>query len=205
MSDAKVLLIDVENVVGPVNPSPQLVRARVAALLHAAGPLHHVMAGYSRTDPANDATVSVLAEMGVAARVVPPGNDAAEKALLEHARYAHERGHRSFAVASADHRFTALRELGTFEVLVWQDQEVALKLDAAADAVHRLPRPTGYDDVAARVGRPPLVPVCPPRGRVAWQLAAAMAAGVGLAVGHAVTGRLLDLTRRRTADPDPYG
>ncbi|GAA3462772.1 hypothetical protein ACFFSW_25385 [Saccharothrix longispora] len=141
MSETKVLLIDVENVVGPVNPSPGLVRSRIGALLAAAGPVHHAMAGYSRQDPAGDRVVSVLAEMGVCTWVVPPGTDAAEKVLLAHARYAHARGCRSFVVASADHGFTALRDLGTFDVVVWQEQEVSARLAAAARAVHRVPRP----------------------------------------------------------------
>ncbi|MBY8848321.1 hypothetical protein K7G98_06655 [Saccharothrix sp. MB29] len=135
-----MLLIDVENVVGPVNPAGAGALAH-RALLAAAGPVHHAMEGYSRQDPAGDRVVSVLAEMGVCTWVVPPGTDAAEKVLLAHARYAHDRGCRSFVVASADHGFTALRDLGTFDVVVWQEQEVSARLAAAARAVHRVPRP----------------------------------------------------------------
>ncbi|WP_433268179.1 hypothetical protein ACQPZF_03570 [Actinosynnema sp. CS-041913] len=217
MSETKVLLIDVENVVGPVNPSPELVRARVGALLEAAGPVHHVMAGYSRDDSAKDCVVSVLAEMGVPTWVVPRGTDAAEKALLTHARYAHDRGCRSFVVASGDHRFTELKALGAFEVLVWQEQKVAVKLNAAARAVRRVPRPAANGSPTStpfpHVARPPLEPrrdsatlvetVDQDRGpsrshtRLPMrQVINALTTGAGIAVTHLLIEHLVNAVRR---------
>src|SRR5574341_1617546 len=78
----RVLLIDVENTVGPNRPRPALVRARVTALRAAAGTVHHTVACYSAADPSADVVVSVLAEHGVAPWPVPPAPDAAEAALL---------------------------------------------------------------------------------------------------------------------------
>jgi hypothetical protein len=42
---ATVLLIDVENVIGPFKPRLPMVRARMQALLAAAGPVEHALAG----------------------------------------------------------------------------------------------------------------------------------------------------------------
>lgn len=127
--------------VGPNQPRPRVLRARVGALLVAAGPVHHVMASYSRDDTEDDFTVSVLAELGAAAWRVPHHANAAEHALLAHARYAHHQGCRSFAVASADRAFTALADYGQFDVLVWEDQPVSARLQASAHHVVRVPRP----------------------------------------------------------------
>ncbi|ANZ39892.1 hypothetical protein BBK82_31480 [Lentzea guizhouensis] len=137
----KVLLIDVENAVGPNQPRPRVLRTRVSALVAAAGPVHHVMASYSHQDAHEDFTLSVLAELGVAAWRVPRHANAAEHALLCHARYAHQQGCRSFAVASADRAFTALGDYGDFEVLIWEDQPVSARLQTCARQVVRVPRP----------------------------------------------------------------
>jgi hypothetical protein len=140
----RVLLIDVENTVGSVRPRPDVVRRRVGALVSAAGPVHHVVASYAPDDPAVDVAVSVLAELGVAPWPVPPGANAADHALLRHARYVYDRGGRVFAVASADGRFARLAELGRLEVLVWHNQKVARALEnAAAGNVQRVSLPTG--------------------------------------------------------------
>ncbi|MEU7481752.1 hypothetical protein AB0A63_37650 [Lentzea sp. NPDC042327] len=146
----KVLLIDLENVVGPNQPRPRLLRARVGALVAAAGPVHHVMAGYSHPGTHEDLTLSVLAELGVAACRVPQHANAAEHALLCHARYAHQQGCRSFAVASADRAFTALADYGEFDVLIWEGQPVAARLEACAHRVVRVPRPVLAPVAAAR-------------------------------------------------------
>jgi hypothetical protein len=141
----RVLLIDMENAVGSIRPRAAVVRARVTALRAAAGDVHHVVACYSAADPAAGEMVSVLAELGVAPWPVLPGRDAAETALLQHAHYVAGRGGRTFLVASGDHRFAELQQLGRLEVLAWNDQKLARKLTTAATQVHRIPKP----DVAA--------------------------------------------------------
>ncbi|MFT7840316.1 hypothetical protein Q5530_29590 [Saccharothrix sp. BKS2] len=88
----RVLLIDVDGVVGPDAPRPELVRARVAAVLRAAGPVHHALACYTGAGPGPDLVGSALTELGVPSRAVPPGRGAVAAALLAHARYAHGRG-----------------------------------------------------------------------------------------------------------------
>ncbi|KJE20121.1 hypothetical protein FF36_05612 [Frankia torreyi] len=139
-ADDRVLLIDVENAVGSVRPRPELVRSRVRALVEAAGAVHHVVACYAQDDPAADGVVSVLAELGVAPWPVPSKADAADQALLQHARYVHRRGGRIFTVASGDRQFAVLAELGQLEVLVWEKQPVARNLaKAAGPHLRRLP------------------------------------------------------------------
>ncbi|GAA1296185.1 hypothetical protein [Saccharothrix xinjiangensis] len=98
----RVLLIDVDGVVGPDAPRPELVRERVAAVLRAAGPVHHALACYTGEPVGLDELGSALAELGVPSRAVPPGRGAVAGALLAHARYAHGQGCRAFALA-ADH------------------------------------------------------------------------------------------------------
>ncbi len=94
VADDRVLLIDVENAVGPVAPGAGVVRSRVRALIDAAGEPHHVLACYAPQDPQADRTVSVLAEMGVATWQVAKGVDAADHALIQHARYLQAAGSR---------------------------------------------------------------------------------------------------------------
>lgn len=137
----RVLLIDMENVVGADRPRPGVIRARIGALLAAAGDVHHAVASYAVRDPAANLTVSVLAELGVSPWPVPPGPDAAETALLRHARYAAGHGFRVFVVASGDYRLAEVSSLGRLEVLVWQDHPISRRLQDAAAAIHRLPRP----------------------------------------------------------------
>ncbi len=72
-AEDRVLLIDVENMIGSVRSRPDLVSARVRALLDAAGPVHHTLACYTQVDPAIDRVASVLAELGVAPWPVPAG------------------------------------------------------------------------------------------------------------------------------------
>ncbi|MGZ3146297.1 hypothetical protein ACVDFE_30755 [Lentzea chajnantorensis] len=108
------------------------------------------MAGYSHPDTHEDLTLSVLAELGIAACRVPQHANAAEHALLRHARYAHQQGCRSFAVASADRAFTALADYGEFDVLIWEGQPVAARLEACAHRVVRVPRPVLAPVAAAR-------------------------------------------------------
>lgn len=139
----RLLIIDLENVVGPGHPRQRVLRSRITALLDAAGPVHHAVAGYAVTDLAEDPTASVLAELRVAPLRVPPAPDAAELVLLAHARRVHDTLKcRTFLVASADRRFADLAHLGRLELLVWHDQPIASKLEDAAHQVHRIPRPT---------------------------------------------------------------
>ncbi|GAB2994264.1 hypothetical protein [Saccharothrix stipae] len=198
----RVLLIDIENAVGSVNPRPDLVRARVGALVRAAGSVHPVLACYSQSDPNSDAIVSVLAEMGIPTWLVTPGTDAAETALLSHARYVHARGCRAFSVASADHQFTALAELGEFDVIAWTGQKVSGRLHATARQVRRVPRPSGAA-VGPSTRTVPVTPVDQNEGRApngqsealfaprGHRLVAALAIGVGIALGNALVDRLV--------------
>ncbi|MFT7841467.1 hypothetical protein Q5530_35480 [Saccharothrix sp. BKS2] len=178
----RVLLIDLENMIGPVNPRPELVRGRITALVRAAGPVHHALACYARTEPELDVIGNVLTEMNVPSRVVAPGPDAAEKALLAHARYAHDRGCRTFSVASADRSFTALAEFGDFDVIAWTNQQVSTRLQAAARQVLRVPR-SGPATGPAPVYRPP-GPVLP--------LLSALTTGIGIGLGHFLVERLVN-------------
>jgi hypothetical protein len=137
----RVVLVDLENVVG-FRPKRRTLRTRMTALLDAAGPWPHAVAAYACIEDADDATASTLAALGVAPLRVTPGPDAAELALLAHARRMQADGCARFTVCSGDHAFAVLgdADASTLEVLVWQGQPVAASLAAAADHVHRLPR-----------------------------------------------------------------
>ena len=145
-----MLLIDLENAVGTIHVRPRVLRSKVHALLQAAGPIHHALASYAQADAAGDLVVSVLAELGVASWRVAQHDNAAEHALLTHARYAHQQGCRTFTVASADRAFTALADLGTFDVLAWEGQQVAAKLTDRANQVIRVERPAVAEPMPVR-------------------------------------------------------
>jgi len=101
------------------------------------------VACYAQDDPSLDEVVSVLAELGVAPWPVPSSANAADKALLQHAHYVHQRGGRVFIVASGDRQFAALASLGRLEVLAWEKQPVARALaNAAGSHLRRLPAPS---------------------------------------------------------------
>ncbi|MFE3170073.1 hypothetical protein ACFXPA_04740 [Amycolatopsis sp. NPDC059090] len=189
----RVVLVDLENVVG-FRPKRQTLRTRMTALLDAARPWHHAVAAYACIDDADDATASTLAALGVAPLRVTPGPDAAELALLAHARRMQADGCARFTVCSGDHAFAVLGEAdaSTLEVLVWQGQPVAAGLTAAADHVRRLPRlgdggilvrpdNTGspgrgmQERATARSRRRPLVPL--------GGLVTGFATGIGIALG----------------------
>ncbi len=77
-ADDRLLLIDVENVVGHPGASAAAVCRRVGALLDAAGGVHHAVAGYPRPDEGTpDVLACLFAELGVAPLSVPPGVGAA--------------------------------------------------------------------------------------------------------------------------------
>lgn len=137
----RVVLVDLENVVG-FRPKRRTLRTRMTALLDAAGPRHHAVAAYACIEDTDDVTASTLAALGVAPLRVTPGPDAAELALLAHARRMQADGCARFTVCSGDHAFAVLgdADASSLEVLVWQGQPVATGLAAAADHVRRLPR-----------------------------------------------------------------
>ncbi|QFZ20453.1 hypothetical protein [Saccharothrix syringae] len=198
-------MIDLENSVGAVRPRRRVLQTRVEALLVAAGPVHHAVAGYGGADLADDPTASVLAELGVSALRVTPAPDAAEEVLLAHARRVHASlGCRAFIVASGDHRFAELAGMGQLEVVAWDGQPVAVRLEDAAHQTRRVPRPGGTvaetgeaaDTVppGTGVGAEAAAPVSAVGGGVRT-MAAALLAGIGVGLGQ----RLVDvlLPRRR--------
>ncbi|GAA1309277.1 hypothetical protein [Saccharothrix xinjiangensis] len=212
----RVLLIDVDNMVGVACTPRPVARARMEALLVAAGPVHHAVAAYNaRTDQADDPLSSHLAELGVGCIPVDDGPDAADHALLRHARRLHDsRTHGDFVVASADGRFSQLASLGELEVLAWQGQPVAARLRHTAHRLRRVPKPAPLpqDRPSDRPVRftPPRTPVrgpvdddttcCTaqsrhraalfPAGRAAAALGVAFVAGIGSGVGKRLVDRL---------------
>ncbi|MFD9734957.1 hypothetical protein [Umezawaea sp. NPDC059074] len=165
-ADEPVLLLDLENL-GTAQFRPRPLRARLETLLAAAGGFHHAVAAYARPDTTEgDPLASLLAEPRIAPLRIPPGPDAAELALLSHARRIHAEGGRIFLVGSADRRFAELATLGRIELLAWDGQPVATKLIDVAHRVHRLVRPsaTSTEDTADREQSDlaPTPPVAPP-------------------------------------------
>lgn len=139
----RVLLIDVENVLGGLDRRRPLVfQTRIAVLLGAAGgPLHHCVAAFGMGSARDQALLSLLAEIGVAPWPVTPGPNAADRALLEHAQHVYRRGGRTFVVASGDHRLAEVARLGRLEVVAWQRQQVSKRLIEAAQVIRRIPLP----------------------------------------------------------------
>jgi hypothetical protein len=198
----RILLLDVENL-GMVRMRPHLLRARLEAILAAAGEIHHAVASYSLPDGAEDPLASLLAELRIAPLPVPPGANAAELALLAHAQHVHTAGGRIFIVGSADGRFAQLAELGRVELIVWDGQPVATRLAEVAYHLRRVarrtvtpadnatgqeePEPEGVSAVTATAGRP-----C--HSELAVRLLGALVTGAGIALGTAIIDRLL---RRR--------
>ena len=194
-ADDRVLLLDLENL-GTVRLRPRPLRVRLETLLATAGEIHHAVAAYAQ--PAGedgDPPASILAELRIAPLRVPPGADAAELALLAHARHVHAEGGRNFLVGSADGRFVQLAALGRVELLVWDGQPVATRLVDVAHHVHRIARPTGTpaEDAAGHHEPEPdqatTVPGAaadsgPGGGAVPGRFLAGVATGVGIAVGH---------------------
>ncbi|MEV0681685.1 hypothetical protein AB0I60_34700 [Actinosynnema sp. NPDC050436] len=201
---ATALLVDAENVIGPFRPRVSLVRARLTALLAAAGHVDHALVAFADTWPADDTVPSALAELGAIPWPVPEGPDAAETALAAHARYLAGRGRRwRFLVASADHRLAQVAEYGELHVLAWTDHPVSARLEAAATTIHRLPR--------TRTGDEHPVPTLPTAGspnhppdpvshlaatRTTDRVIAAIATGAGIALTHRLLDHLLPHRRR---------
>lgn len=194
----RLVLIDLENVVG-FRAKPRTLRARVTALLDAAGPRHHAVAAYAADDGQDDPTASALAALGVAPLRVPPGPDATETALLAHARRMRAEGCVLFTVCSSDHAFAILAdtEAARVEVLIWQGQPVSAKLTQAVDHVRRLPRPGASPDKpqtreAVTEDADP-VPRQHTRsgGQPLSSLTTGLLTGIGISLGHRLIDALL--------------
>lgn len=206
-ADDRTLLLDLENL-GSVRRRPRPLRARLEALLAAAGEHHHAVAAYAVREGEADPASSVLAELRIAPLRVCPGPDAAELALLAHARHVHAEGGRVFVVGSGDGRFAELATLGRVELLVWEGQPVAAKLVDRAHRVRRLPQPTGMLvedhatpalDPTAGPSTEPKPAVAPSRGRgsaLGERLLAALVTGLAIAAGHRMLDALLPHRRK---------
>ncbi|MET9265279.1 hypothetical protein [Amycolatopsis sp. NPDC004079] len=201
IADDRVALLDLENL-GMVKLRPRTLRTRLESLLAACGDIDHAVASYAvAAGEAHDPAASVLAELRIAPLRVPPGPDAAELALLAHARHVHAEGGRIFVVASADGRFAELAALGRVELLVWEGQPVATKLAGVAHSIRRLRRPTGAPlaDPAELVRSgpepEPPEPAWPrpqsDRPGLARHLLVAVATGAGIALGNRIAETLL--------------
>ncbi|GHG42786.1 MULTISPECIES: hypothetical protein [Amycolatopsis] len=132
----------------------------------------------------------------MASLTVAPSPDAAEDALLAHARRVHDSlGRCCWLVASADHRLAALTDLGPIEVLAWEGQPVADRLTNVAHATHRLPRPDSATDAF-----PEPTPTPGPRQQrcpdVLRAVGYAVLVGGGVGIGQHLTARLLGRRRR---------
>jgi hypothetical protein len=210
-TDDRILLLDLENL-GSATLRPRPLRARLATLLAAAGEHHHAVAAYAIAEGEPDPVASLLAELRIAPLCVRPGPDAAELALLAHARYVHAQGGRIFLVGSADGRFAELVALGRVELLVWDGQPVSTKLADVVHDIHRLTRPAGtpvesfagpnqFEPESARDSLASTVPATfEPRGnghQLAARLLNALVTGFAIAAGQ----RLFDALSRRAPSP----
>jgi len=125
----RLVLIDVENVVG-LRSKPRTLRALVTAPLNAAGP-RTMPAAYAANDAEDDPTASTLACLGVVPLRMPPGPDAAETALLAHARRMQAERCVLFTVLLQRSRFASFTdgESAHVDELIWEGQPVSLKLE----------------------------------------------------------------------------
>ncbi|MFK0247128.1 hypothetical protein ACIQUM_20735 [Amycolatopsis azurea] len=193
--DDRVALLDLENL-GIARMRPRPMRAHLETVLLVIGPAHHVVAAYAAEPVRPDERASLLAELGVAPLIVEQGRDAAELALLEHARHVHEVGGRTFLVGSADGAFAELAQLGVVDVLARKHQPIAAKLAAAAREEYRLPRTGEPEPVPAPHSRLAAPAVAGPGDggagrRLGSRAAVAILTGVGLAVGQRLVDALL--------------
>ncbi|MCA1194495.1 hypothetical protein [Saccharopolyspora sp. 6V] len=135
------MLIDVENVIGGKAPRDDVIRARVSALL-AAVPGASAVAFFARHGDAEDERMSrTFRDLGVTTVLVDREPDAADNAILAHARTLSDRGHERFVVASADGALARIADLGALRVLAWKHQPVARQLRSAATEITLLDRP----------------------------------------------------------------
>ncbi|MBE1467425.1 hypothetical protein [Kibdelosporangium phytohabitans] len=203
----RLVLIDLENVVG-FRPKPRTLRTRITSLLNATEPRHHAVAAYAADDAEDDHTASALAWLGVAPLRVPPGPDAAENALLAHAKRMRAQGCALFTVCSGDRAFTALADDGyaRIDVVIWEGQPISSKLEQVANHVRRLPRPNGEMLDAEPTTAPPRYPHPLQQSyrtladHTIDNLAAGLVIGIGLALGHRFADRLLPVRQSRARD-----
>lgn len=203
----RLVLIDLENVVG-FRPKPRTLRARITALLDAAGPRHHAVAAYAADDADDDPTASALACLSVAPLRVPHGPDAAETALLAHARRMQAEGCVLFTVCSSDRAFAALTdgESAQVDVLIWEGQPVSSKLEQVVNHIRRLPRPRADVSIAEPTMAAALPDDAPPMryrlGHPARQqlgrLTGGLVTGIGIALGHRLADVVLSRQGRRS-------
>ncbi|MGH4022625.1 MAG: hypothetical protein ACRDT0_25995 [Pseudonocardiaceae bacterium] len=196
----RLVLIDLENVVG-FRSKPRTLRARITALLDAAGPRHHAVAAYAANDAEDDPTASALACLNVAPLRVPPGPDAAETALLAHARRMQAEGCVLFTVCSSDRAFASLAdsESAQVDVLIWEGQPVSSKLEQVVNHVHRLPRPGAEASITEPTSNAALSDDAPamryrqgrPAGWPLGGLTAGLITGIGIGLGHRLADELL--------------
>jgi len=130
------LLIDLENFC-PGSRRQKRVLAQLRHLLLLAGPVDEVVAFAATPVLARQATL--LAAAGIRALGVRPGRDAADKALVAHAKQLAAAGTTRFVVASADHYFARVAKFGQLRVISTPDHPVSTVLAAAAHDVRVAP------------------------------------------------------------------
>lgn len=143
-ADDRILLLDLENL-GTVRLRPRPLRTRLETLLAAAGEIHHAVAAYALPDASEgDPLASQLAGLRIAPLRVPPGPDAAELALLAHARHVQSRveaadrpGGRRRAELLANARRERDCRLTAGEDTAWLDR-VLRELEPLAEQTHDL-------------------------------------------------------------------
>lgn len=126
------LLIDLENICQG-SRRRERVLAQLRHLLLFAGPVDEVVA-FAAT-PVLARQAALLAAAGIPAVGVHPGPDAADKALVAHAKQLAAAGTTRFVVASADHYFARVAQLGQLRVISTPDHPVSKVLAAAAHDV----------------------------------------------------------------------
>ena len=130
---ARVLVLDVDNIY-PGRRRSTRARQRLSALLESVGPVDAVFAAGNRVTISGRA--ALLNEFGISFDTVPCTRDAADLVLLERSRaFAAEFGDVEFFVASDDHAFAQLAELGRLVVVNSGSSQVSQRLMDAADAV----------------------------------------------------------------------
>ncbi|GAA3357806.1 hypothetical protein GCM10020366_27350 [Saccharopolyspora gregorii] len=168
------MLIDVENVIGGMAPRDDVIRARVGALL-AAVPGASAVAFFARHGGSEDERMSrTFRDLGVTPVLVDREPDAADNALLAHARALSGRGHERFVVASADGALARIADLGALRVLAWKHQPVARQLRSAATEIILLDRPEAAPAASPRTPSDSVPSSSPtrspaPTGRTLWR------------------------------------
>ncbi|ONI89955.1 hypothetical protein ALI22I_13595 [Saccharothrix sp. ALI-22-I] len=199
MPDERVVLIDLENMVG-TNPGPPVPRSRVTALLDAVGPRHHTVVSYAASDADSDTAASVPAALGVAPPRVEPDPDTAENAPIKHATRMQASGRTPCTVRSGDRAFATPADVGNTrpDIPARQGQPVATRPADVAHGIREPPRPdrTGPDQTTTAGTAPPTpavngndLPRAPatPSSRLTPHLSLSVGAipvGIGVALGQ---------------------